>query len=149
MAFDIIVPKSGASFRAAADQVRVSIGKSNGKNPITELRIVIGPLLVERLGFKKGQCVNLAFGSEASAERGQMAIMPTTNGHFRFSGSGKGLKIITRTLHPTLRLAAHPSTAAAPVQLIPEKLIVRMPDAFMAPRPMGSIMGDPPVPRKA
>ncbi|ALG75069.1 hypothetical protein VY88_26420 [Azospirillum thiophilum] len=147
MAFDIIVPARGQHRRADADKVRVAMGKTTGKSPILELRVVIGSDLVKRFGWTKGQRVNLAFGREASAERGQLAIMPAEDGHFRLVG-GKSLEVRTRTLHPTLKLLAAPSTIAPPVQLVTDRLIVRMPDTFMAPRPMDSLMGDPPTKRK-
>ncbi|AWB06794.1 hypothetical protein A6A40_17215 (plasmid) [Azospirillum humicireducens] len=147
MSFDIIVPTRAPLQRADADQVRVTMGKTGGKSPAMELRIVIGSALVKRFGWTKGQRVNIAFGREATPERGQLAIMPNADGHFRLLG-GKSLEVRTRTLHPTLKLASNASTIAAPVQLIPERLIVRMPDAFMAIRPVDSIMGDPPVRRR-
>lgn len=142
MAFDIIVPVRSVR-RADADQVRVSMGKSTGKNRALELRIVIDPELVRRFGYSKGQQVNIAMGSEGSKERGQLAITPDPSGHFRFTGGGKALELRTRSLHPTLKLATAPSTLAPPVQLVAERLIVKMPDAFLALRPVDSIMGDP------
>lgn len=149
MAFDIIVPVRAGCRRTDADQVRVSMGKTSGKSPTLELRVVIGPALVTRFGWTKGQRVHLALGREASPERGQMQITPAEDGHFRLCGAGKTLEIKTRSLHPTLKLAPAASTVAPAVQLVAERLVVRMPDSFMAVRPLDSIMGDPPIRRRA
>ncbi len=148
MAFDTIVPVRAGWRRADADQVRVSMSKTGGKSPTLELRVVIGPALVTRLGWTKGQRVHLALGREASPERGQMQIMPAEDGHFRLCGAGKTLEIKTRSLHPTLKLVPAASAIAPPVQLVAERLIVRMPDSFMTARPLDSIMGDPPARRR-
>lgn len=147
MAFDIIVPGRRRPCRADADKVRVTMGKA-GKPATLELRIVIGSALVERLGYAKGQRVNIMIGREASPDRGQLAIAPAEDGHFRLMGSGRTLEVRTRSLHPTLALAERPSTATPPIQATKERLIVKLPEAFLSPRPVGSLMGDPPPERR-
>lgn len=152
MAFDLIVPRTQ---RGGADQVKVCIGRSSkGRAPAPgqahplELRILIGRGLAERLGLKKGQRVNLLVGTETSADRGCIAIDPVPEGHFKLWGGGSlGLRL--RSLHSTIARAEKAPSYASLVQVAPERLIVRLPEAFLVPLVKGGIMGQPaPAARK-
>lgn len=148
MAWDLIEPQRGVR-RGSHDEVRISVHK-HAKSGALELVIVIGAGLVERLKLTKAQPVNLGVGRESTPERGQLAIFPAADGKFRLAASGRNMVVKTRSFHPSLRLSPAAQVQAPLVAALPDKVIVRIPDALLAPRSLsGSLMGDPPVRARA